>query len=181
VAVEGYILDDKSRKDLNCRVPRLIDRGKIESAQKCVAKYEDHENSPLLMAHKITVLEASGETDAARKLFRKRKKPLDAAARKGPKEVEFFFVHLFSHYLKSGNVETAEKVFRASRAFGLKKTRFGVLWFKYCDLTGRIDEGIEAMRAFFKGRRKLTAGDFAVLRSRYPKLANDRRFPRIQD
>ncbi|MHC5080315.1 MAG: hypothetical protein ACYTHN_14975 [Planctomycetota bacterium] len=47
-------------------------------------------------------------------------------------------------------------------------------------MAGKIDEGIEAMRTFFKDRRKLTASDFSVLRSRYPRLAKDKRFKAIQ-
>ncbi|MHC4597557.1 MAG: hypothetical protein ACYS47_00990 [Planctomycetota bacterium] len=181
MAVKGYILGDKARKDLNCRVPRLIDQGKIESARNCVGKYQGHEDSPLLMAHRIAVLEAAGEAGEARRIFRNRKKFLKGAARKGPKEVEYFFVHLFSHYLKAEDVKTAEKVARASREYGLEKSRFGVLWFKYYDMTGRIDEGIAAMRAFFKGRKKLGAPEIAVLKSRYPRLTKDKRFARIQE
>jgi len=175
--MKRYVIGEKARKAL-CRVPRLLNEGRAEAALRVISKLEPAEGSPLLLAHRIACLEAAGRSDEARSAFRGRKTTLEAAKEDGPDEITPFFIHLFSVYLES-DPEAATKVFRAGKAYGVGKDDYGMLWVKYCDRTGLIVEGLDALDAYFRGKKRLTPSEIEILEERYPALAREERFEEL--
>lgn len=172
-----YVIDPKARKAL-CRVPRLINDGRAEAALAVLDKLSPMEKSPLLLAHRIACLEAAGRSKEAKSAYRMRKSALEAAKRQGPDEIRPFFVHLFNVYLEK-DPEFAMKVFRAGKTWGVAGADYGLLWVKYCDRLGLSEEGLEAMRAYFEGKKKLDAEQIAVVKKRYPTLARASGFKKL--
>ncbi|MHC5038673.1 MAG: hypothetical protein ACYTHM_15300 [Planctomycetota bacterium] len=175
--MKRYVIGEKARKAL-CRVPRLLNEGRAEAALQLLSKLEPAEGSPLLLAHRIASLEAAGRAREAKSAFQKRKATLEAAKKSGPDEIVPFFVHLFAVYAEK-DPDTASKVFRAGKAYGVGKDDFGMLWVKYCDRKGLVKEGLEALGAYFRGKKKLKPKEFKVLKDRYPVLAKDKGFKEL--
>ena len=90
------VLSDKARKDVVCRVPRLLREGKVDAAARCLAKHGEPESSPLLLAYAIERHTVAGDEATAEALFAARDPTLRAAVESGRDEVTDFFITLFA-------------------------------------------------------------------------------------
>ncbi len=174
-----FILDPKARKDLCCRLPRLLAEGKAEAAKRCVDKYHAIENSPTLHGYRIAVAEELKDTDLVQSLFEGSPKILDRARKTGPDEVPDYFTYLFSFYVARKRLEEAMSVLVAGKAYGLDKADYGMLWVRFCDKAGMIREGVASMKAYFSNKGKLSPKEIDVMRSQYPKLSKSKSFERL--
>jgi len=163
-----YILGEKVRKDL-CHVPALLNQGRADSAARLVDKHRDP-RSPMILGFDIAVAETRGERTRARKLCRGRDTVLRHAARRGPDEVVWFFTYLFAFQVRHGNLTQARAVFRDGRRYGLEPSDYGMLWARYCDAAGLIDEGRTTVKRIL-GNKQLTTAERKFLVEHYPRLA----------
>jgi hypothetical protein len=176
---KGWVLDEKARKELCCRLPRLLRDGKTASARRLLEKHEASEDSPLLHASSIMVAEASGDREGAQRLLQGIEDTLDRAAGRGADEVRDCFLRLFAFYVSDGLLDKAEAVFDLGRRYGVGRAEYGMLWVRYCDRAGRCREGLESMETYFTGKKRLSKREIGVLRSQYPALARSAGFDRI--
>ncbi len=171
-----YVLGAKARKEL-CHVPALLNQGRADSAARLVDKHRGP-RSPMTLGFDIAIAETHGDATRARKLYRSREAVLRHAARGGPDEVVWFFTYLFAFYVRRANLTQARAVFRAGRSYGMEQSDYGMLWARYCDAAGLIDEGRATVERIL-GKRKLTAAERKFLVEHYPKLAAAGAFDRL--
>ena len=174
-----FILDAKARKDLCCRVPRLLADGKTDAAKRCVDKYKAVTNSPTLHGYRIAVAEELKDTQLVRSLFEDSPKILNRAKKTGPDEIPDYLTYLFSFYVARKRLKDALSVLEAGKAHGLDKANYGMLWVRFCDRAGKVKEGVAAMEAYFSNKKKLSPREIDILRSQYPKLAKSKSFERL--
>ena len=77
MAKSKYILDDKTRKVLCCRVPRLFAEKKIDSATQCISKFNTIKNSPILQSFRIMLAEVIDNQMTVNLLYKESKKILE--------------------------------------------------------------------------------------------------------
>lgn len=171
-----YVLGAKARKDL-CRVPALLNQGRADSAARLVDKHRDP-RSPMTLGFDIATAETRGERARAWKLYRGREAVLRNAARRGPDEVNWFFTYLFAFYVRRSDLVQARAIFRAGRSYGMEESDYGMLWARYCDAAGMINEGRATVERIL-GKRKLTAAERKFLVEHYPRLAAAGVFDRV--
>jgi hypothetical protein len=174
-----FVLSDKARKDVVCRVPGLLREGKLAAADRCLAKYGAPQSSPLLLAYAIERHTVAGDAAAAEALFADRDGTLQPALGSGPDEVTQFFITLYAFHVGRRELAAADRVMDAGAAYGLDRDAYGLLWAKYCDLAGRIDEGLACLEAQLPARKRFDENELAFLRHRYPALAADPRYEPI--
>jgi len=176
---KNYILDDKARKDICCRVPRMLSENKLESADRLLLKYNSFNNSPVLLAYRISLAEKQENTDEITKLFKKSHKILSNAKKEHFCEISDFFVNLFSFYLQNGNLEKAYSIFKMGKEYDVEKQEYGMLWVNYYNKTGQIVEGLTALKDYLKGKKKQKPNEIEFLKKKYPNLASSPDFDQL--
>ncbi|GEM_PF-1298311 len=169
-----------AEEDAEENAPGLLSPENIDAAKRCLRKGGYFKHASIVLAHMIVSAEAAGDDPRADKLYRERSNILDFAQDQGASDVAYFHLHLFSFYVTRGALDKAGRIFRDGKGYGVGKHDYGMLWVRFCDLSWDIEEGLEAMRAYFRDREKPSPRQMDALRARYPNLARAKGFDEIQ-
>jgi hypothetical protein len=161
------LIDDRKVLGELAEVPRMLARGETASARVLVQGLKDILEHPLLMACEIMLECASGRTDRAEVLLGQSRDLLGSVPMR---DVNHFFLQLFTFHLDRGEVGCARRILDAGAGYGLGWRDFGMPYILYCDRASLAEEGLLALTTYFPGIRSGSPDVLSALRQRYPFL-----------